>query len=387
MMKREKRTFTQDEKDLVFRLWKQGTGFSDIGRILNAAPGTVFTVLRETGGIKPTPRKRNTQHLTLEEREEIRVALSSKMSLRAIARMLNRSPSTISREVARNRGRRYYKAVDADNRAKRMAKRPKLGVLELNRELRKIIISKLELKWSPEQISGWLRVEYSRRKHMRVSHETIYKSIYVRAKSIIHHTFTQYLRRSRPMRHSRYHRRSGDRSFTNIVNGISIHERSKNIENRKSVGHWEGDLVSGSRNTHIATLVDRKSRFTIILKLAGKDAESVHTALLAAFKQMPEQYRKSLTWDRGMELAKHAELTKKIGIPVYFCDPQCPWQRGTNENTNGLIRQYFPRKTDLSPHSQAKLNDVATQLNERPRKTLNFKTPSHMIEKSVALII
>lgn len=386
MMKRAKRTFTQDEKDLVFRLWKQGTGFSDIGRVLNAAPGTVFTALRETGGIKPNPRKRNKQHLSLEEREEIRVALSAKMSLRAIARMLNRSPSTISREVARNRGRRYYKAVDADNRAKRMAKRPKLGVLECNPQLRKIIMAKLELKWSPEQISGWLSVEYSRRKHMQVSHETIYKSIYVRAKSIIHHSFTQYLRRGRPMRHSRYHRRSGDRSFTNIVNGISIHERSKNIDNRKSVGHWEGDLVSGSRNTHIATLVDRKSRFTIILKLAGKDAETVLAALLEAFKQMPAEYRKSLTWDRGMELAKHADLTKEIGIPVYFCDPQCPWQRGTNENTNSLIRQYFPRKTDLSPHSQEKLNDVATQLNERPRKILKYKTPSHIIEKGVAMI-
>lgn len=369
-MKRAKRTFTQDEKDLVFKLWKQGAGFSDIGRVLNAAPGTVFTALRETGGIKPNPRKRNKQDLTLEEREEIRVALSAKMSLRAIAR---------------NRGHRYYKAVDADNRAKRMAKHPKLGVLERNPELRKIIMAKLELKWSPEQISGWLGVEYSRRKHMQVSHETIYKSIYVRAKSVIHHSFTQYLRRGRPMRHSRYHRRSGDRSFTNIVNGISIHERSKNIDNRKSVGHWEGDLVSGSRNTHIATLVDRKSRFTIILKLAGKDAESVLAALLEAFKQMPAEYRKSLTWDRGMELAKHAALNKEIGIPVYFCDPQCPWQRGTNENTNNLIRQYFPRKTDLSPHSQEKLNDVTTQLNERPRKILKYKTPSHIIEKGVAM--
>ena len=385
-MKRVKRTFTQGEKDLVFDLWKQGAGFSDIGKVLEAAPGTVFTALRESGGIKPTPRKRNIQHLTAIEREEIRVALSAKMSLRTIARMLNRSPSTISREVARNRGRRYYKAVDADNRAKRMAKRPKLGALELNPELRQIVMSKLELKWSPEQISGWLSIEHSRRKHMRVSHETIYKSIYVRAKGVIHHSFSQYLRRSKPMRHSRYHRRSGDRSFTNIVNGVSIHERSKTIEKRKSVGHWEGDLVSGSNNTHIATLVDRKSRFTIILKLAGKDAESVHQALLATFKKMPILYRKSLTWDRGMELAKHADLTKEIGMPVYFCDPQCPWQRGTNENTNSLIRQYFPKKTDLSPHTQERLNEVATELNERPRKTLKFKTPSHMIEKSVAMI-
>lgn len=385
-MKRVKRTFTQGEKDLVFDLWKQGAGFSDIGKVLEAAPGTVFTALRESGGIKPTPRKRNIQHLTAIEREEIRVALSAKMSLRTIARMLNRSPSTISREVARNRERRYYKAVDADNRAKRMAKRPKLGALELNPELRQIVMSKLELKWSPEQISGWLSIEHSRRKHMRVSHETIYKSIYVRAKGVIHHSFSQYLRRSKPMRHSRYHRRSGDRSFTNIVNGVSIHERSKTIEKRKSVGHWEGDLVSGSNNTHIATLVDRKSRFTIILKLAGKDAESVHQALLATFKKMPILYRKSLTWDRGMELAKHADLTKEIGMPVYFCDPQCPWQRGTNENTNSLIRQYFPKKTDLSPHTQKRLNEVATELNERPRKTLKFKTPSHIIERSVALI-
>lgn len=385
-MKRPKRTFTQGEKDLVFDLWKQGTGFSDIGKVLDAAPGTIFTALRQTGGIKPQARKRNIKHLTLEEREEIRVALSAKMSLRAIALMLNRSPSTISREIARNRGRRYYKAVDADNRANRMAKRPKLGALEVNPELKKLVMEKLELKWSPEQISGWLSIEFTRRKHMQVSHETIYKSMYVRAKSIIDHSFTQHLRRGRPMRHSRYHRRSGDRSFTNIVNGVSIHERSKNIDNRKSLGHWEGDLVSGSKNTHIATLVDRKSRFTIILKLAGKDAESVHEALLSTFKKMPKQYRKSLTWDRGMELAKHAKLTEKIGIPVYFCDPQCPWQRGTNENTNSLIRQYFPKKTDLSPHSQDKLNTVATLLNERPRKTLKFKTPSHMIEKSVAMI-
>lgn len=384
-MKRTKRTFTQDERTLVFDLWKQGAGFSDIGRIIEAKPGSVFTILREDGGIKPRPRRRNISHLTLSEREEIRVSLSAKMSIRAIAKQLGRSPSTISREIARNRGRRYYKAVDADNRAKRMAKRPKSGVLEKYPELKKLVIEKLELKWSPEQISGWLRVEYSRRKKMQVSHETIYKSLYVRARNIIHHSLTEHLRRKRPMRHSRFHSRKGDRGSINIVNGISIHERSKHIENRRSLGHWEGDLVTGSKNTHIATLVDRKSRFTIILKLAGKDADSVNTALLAVFKKMPSKYRRSLTWDRGMELAKHSVLTAEFGMPVYFCDPQCPWQRGTNENTNSLIRQYFPKKTDLSLHSQERLNEVATQLNERPRKTLKFKTPSHMIERSVAM--
>ncbi|QPG04603.1 IS30 family transposase [Salinimonas marina] len=385
-MKRTKRTFTPEERALVFDLWKQGAGFSEIGRVVAAKPGSVFTILRENGGIKPEARQRNIIHLTLSEREEIRVALSAKMSIRAIAKMLNRSPSTISREVARNRGRRYYKAVDADNRAKRMAKRPKLAALERFPELKQLVIDKLELKWSPEQISGWLRVEYSRRKKMQVSHETIYKSLYVRARNIIHHSLSEHLRRKRPMRHSRYHSRKGDRGTINIVDGVSIHERSKHIENRRSFGHWEGDLVTGSRNTHIATLVDRKSRFTIILKLAGKDATTVNAALLSTFRKMPLEYRKSLTWDRGMELAKHADFTKEIGMPVYFCDPQCPWQRGTNENTNSLIRQYFPKKTDLSQHSQQRLNQVATQLNERPRKTLKYKTPSHMIEKGVAVV-
>ncbi|CCQ12775.1 Mobile element protein [Pseudoalteromonas luteoviolacea B = ATCC 29581] len=385
-MKRYKRTFTTGERELVFDLWKQGCGFSDISRVVDAKPGSVFSILRDTGGIKPAAKKRNKAHLTLAEREEIRVLLSAKHSLRSIAKKLGRSPSTISREVARNRGRRYYTAVDADNRAKRMAKRPKPGLLEQNAYLRQLVVEKLELKWSPEQISGWLSVEFSRKKQMQVSHETIYKSLYVRAKNIIHYSFCNHLRRKRPMRHSRYHTNKGDRGSINIVQGVSIHERSKHIENRRSLGHWEGDLVTGSKNTHIATLVDRKSRFTIILKLAGKDATTVNAALISTFKKMPSKYRKSLTWDRGMELAKHAELTKEIGIPVYFCDPQCPWQRGTNENTNGLIRQYFPRKTDLSQHSQERLNEVATQLNERPRKSLKFKTPSHKIEKSVALI-
>jgi len=255
-MKRPKRTFTPEEHELVFNLWKQGAGYSDIGKVITAPPGSVFTILRETGGIKPRKRSRNIKHLTLEEREEIRVALSAKMSLRAIARLLNRSPSTISREVTRNRGRRYYKAVDADNRAKRMAKRPKLSKLERYPELKQLVIDKLEQRWSPEQISGWLTVAYSRQQGMKLSHETIYKALYVRARKLIHHSFTQYLRRKRPMRHSRFHKRSGDRGFINIVNGVSIHERSKNIDNRKSLGHWEGDLVSGSGNTHIATLVD-----------------------------------------------------------------------------------------------------------------------------------
>lgn len=376
-----RRTFTVEEKDFIFDAWKDGVGFSDIAKNLNSKPGTIFTVLRDTGGIKPSKRKPSRDHLTLAEREEIRVGLSAKMSIRAIARMLNRSPSTISREVNRNRGRRYYKAVDANNRAKRMAKRPKPCLLEKNNELRQIVLDKLSLKWSPEQISGWLRKTMARRESMQVSAETIYKTIYFRSRSALNHTLAKHLRRAHSLRHSKRHSRRGERGTINVVRGKSIHERSKHIENRRSVGHWEGDLVSGSKNTHIATLVDRKSRYTIILKLEGKDAQSVNNALTEKFRTMPNTLRQSLTWDRGMELAKHQELTDSTNMPVFFCDPQSPWQRGTNENTNSLIRQYFPKKTCLAQHSQERLNEVAYELNTRPRKTLGFKTPEQILDK------
>lgn len=380
-----KRTFTAKEKAFVFDLWKRGTGFSDIAKILNSKPGTIFTMLRDTGGIKPTERRRAVAHLTLSEREEIRAGLSAKISIRDIARALNRSPSTISREVQRNRGRRYYKAVDANNRANRMAKRPKACLLERNSRLRELVLEKLELKWSPEQISGWLKRTMPRQKAMQISAETIYKTLYFRSRSALHHLLVKHLRRSHSLRHGKRHTRKGERGTINIVNGISIHERSRHIDNRRTFGHWEGDLVSGTNNSHIATLVDRKSRYTIILKLSGKDAGSVNQAITEKFKTLPRKLRQSLTWDRGMELAKHLEFTANTGVKVYFCDPQSPWQRGTNENTNGLIRQYFPKKTCLAQYSQQELDKVAAQLNSRPRKTLKFKTPKEVIEKSVAL--
>lgn len=380
-----KRTFTAKEKAFVFDLWKRGTGFSEIARILDSKPGTIFTMLRDTGGIKPSERRRAVAHLTLSEREEIRAALSARMSIRAIARSLNRSPSTISREVQRNRGRRGYKAVDANNRANRMAKRPKVCLLERNPQLRNLVQEKLELKWSPEQISGWLRRTFPRQNMMQISAETIYKTLYFRNRSALHHLLVKHLRRSHSLRHGKRHTRKGERGTINIVNGISIHERSKHIDNRRSFGHWEGDLVSGTNNSHIATLVDRKSRYTVILKLNGKDAGSVNQALIDKFQELPPTLRLSLTWDRGMELAKHLELTASTGVKVYFCDPQSPWQRGTNENTNGLIRQFFPKKTCLAQYSQQELDKVAAQLNSRPRKTLKFKTPKEVIENGVAL--
>lgn len=380
-----KRTFTAKEKAFVFDLWKRGTGFSEIARILDSKPGTIFTMLRDTGGIKPSERRRAVAHLTLSEREEIRAGLSARMSIRAIARSLNRSPSTISREVQRNRGRRGYKAVNDNNRANRMAKRPKVCLLERNPQLRNLVQEKLESKWSPEQISGWLRRTFPRQNMMQISAETIYKTLYFRNRSALHHMLVKHLRRSHSLRHGKRHTRKGERGTINIVNGISIHERSKHIDNRRSFGHWEGDLVTGTNNSHIATLVDRKSRYTLILKLNGKDAGSVNQALIDKFQELPPTLRLSLTWDRGMELAKHLELTASTGVKVYFCDPQSPWQRGTNENTNGLIRQFFPKKTCLAQYSQQELDKVAAQLNSRPRKTLKFKTPKEVIENGVAL--
>lgn len=380
-MRRIKRMFTAQEKAFVFESWKSGMGFSDIAKKLDSKPGTIFTILRDTGGIKPAPRKRAPIHLTLAEREEIRVGLSAKKSIRAIARLLKRSPSTISREVQRNRGRRYYKAVDANNRASRMAKRPKSCLLDVNPALRELVLKKLEHKWSPEQISGWLKKTMPHRKTMHISAETIYKTIYFRSRAALSHLIAQHLRRGHSLRHGKRHSRKGERGTINIVNGVSIRERPKQIESRRTVGHWEGDLVSGSKNSHIATLVERKSRYTIILKLKGKDATSVNHALIKKFKELPLKLRQTLTWDRGMELAKHVELSASTAIAVYFCDPQSPWQRGTNENTNSLIRQYFPKKTCLAQHSQDALDYVANQLNERPRKTLKFKTPKQIIEE------
>ncbi len=220
-----------------------------------------------------------------------------------------------------------------------MAKRPKPCLLDQNLPLRKLVLEKLEMKWSPEQISGWLRRTKPRQKTLRISPETIYKTLYFRSREALHHLNIQHLRRSHSLRHGRRHTRKGERGTINIVNGTPIHERSRNIDNRRSLGHWEGDLVSGTKNSHIATLVDRKSRYTIILRLRGKDSVSVNQALTDKFLSLPSELRKSLTWDRGMELARHLEFTVSTGVKVYFCDPQSPWQRGTNENTNGLIRK------------------------------------------------
>lgn len=380
-----KRKFSWEEKETCWKLWRQGLGFSDIGRILAAKPGSIFTILRASGGYQPFKAKRSLRHLSLDEREHISIGLALKKSIRQMATELSRSPSTICREINKNGGAVKYRASTADASAWKKAKRPKLFKLDNFPVLKKIIIQKLELKWSPDQISGWLRISYPKSPDMWISHETIYKSLYIRSRKLLDSALMNNLRAGHKMRQSMHHSRKGDRGTIRIVNGVSIHQRPLDIEERSSTGHWEGDLITGSGNTHLATIVDRKSRYTIILKLAGKDAASVNSALIAEFNRMPPALKKSLTWDRGMELAKHEEFSEKTGIPVYFCDPQSPWQRGTNENTNRLLRQYFPKKTCLKKYSQSELNTVAIELNNRPRKTLGYKTPEKVISYDVAL--
>ncbi|MBX8803425.1 IS30 family transposase [Ochrobactrum sp. MR28] len=380
-----KRKFTQSEKETCWSLWREGLGFSDIGRVLSAKPGSVFTLLREHGGVTLPRPKRSQRHLNLAEREEISISLAANISIRQIAYSLRRSPSTISREINKNGGLRKYRAHLAENAAWKRAKRPKPAKLTINIRLKNLVIEKLQLKWSPEQISGWLKIEFPFHEDMQISSETIYKSLYIRSRKLLDIALMNNLRRAHKIRQSKRLSRRGDRGTISIVNGISIHKRPSEIDERSIAGHWEGDLISGSGNTHIATLVDRKTRFTMLLKLDGKDAASVTQALIKQFNNIPKILRKSLTWDRGMELAKHQEFTDATGMPVYFCDPQSPWQRGTNENTNQLLRQYFPKKTCLKQHSSEMLKNVADQLNRRPRKTLRYTTPQTAILYAVAL--
>lgn len=373
-----------DEKSEVWLRWRKGESFSDIGRAVGKAPGSIFGVLQLNGGITPIERKRSRLTLTLIEREEISRGIASDYSIRQIARVLGRSPSTVSREIKRHGGMKKYRAVHADNKAWETARRPKLCKLSQSPLLRKIVEEKLSLQWSPEQISGWLKCEYPHDSLMRISHESIYRSVFIRARGVLKKDLVKNLRTGRKMRQSKQFNTKGI-TRGQIIDGASIHKRPKDIEDRSVPGHWEGDLIAGSRNTHIATLVERKTRFTILVKLEGKDTVSVTNALSHQMKNLPEILRKTITWDRGMELAHHKQFTKTTNVKVYFCDPRSPWQRGTNENTNGLLRQYLPQKTDLSIHSQLDLDEIALRLNQRPRKILGFHTPIHAFWKSVAL--
>jgi IS30 family transposase len=291
--------------------------------------------------------------------------------------------STVSGEVARLGGRPQYRASAADQQAWESALRPKVCLLAVHVNLRTIVASKLILDWSPEQISGWLKIQYPEDERMRVSHETIYRSLFIQARGVLKKELIQHLRSKRRIRRSRQSRVSGHRSGQ-IVDAISIRERPAEIEDRAIPGHWEGDLIGGTKNSHIATLVERHSRFTALVKVPSKDTATVVAALSRHVRKLPAALRRSLTWDRGLEMAQHKTFTVATNVKVYFCDPQSPWQRGSNENTNGLLRQYFPKSTDLSVYSQAELDKVALRLNQRPRKTLGFETPEDRLRASVA---
>jgi IS30 family transposase len=374
---------SREQKADIWHRWKAGESLHEIGRAFGKDHGSIHFLLSQHGGIAPAIRRRSQRTLTLAEREVISRGIASGLSIREIARGLQRAASTVSREVARHGGGPVYRASEADHQAWKSALRPKMCLLATRVKLRTIVARKLILDWSPEQISGWLKRRYPSNESMRVSHETIYRSLFIQARGVLKEELRQHLRSKRLIRRS-VHAGAGGQSRGQIVDAISISERPAEIEDRAIPGHWEGDLLSGTGNSHIATLVERHSRFTILVKVPSKDTTTVVDALTRQVRKLPASLRRSLTWDRGLEMAKHKSFTVATKVNVYFCDPQSPWQRGTNENTNGLLRQYFPRKTDLSGYSQADLDKVAQRLNQRPRKTLGFETPASKLQASVA---
>ena len=373
-----------EQKLEVWARWRAGESLSEIAIVLGRHAGSIHSVVARQGGYAPPPRRRSCRALSLSERESISRGLAAGMSLRAIARDLARAPSTISRELARHGDRAVYRATVADDRALDAARRPRRCLLAVTPRLCGLVAAKLQVNWSPEQIAGWLRRTYLGQAGMQISHETIYKSLFVQARGVLKKELVAHLRTHRMMRKSKLASKAGQ-PRGQIRDAISIRDRPAAIEDRAIPGHWEGDLITGSHNSHIATLVERTSRFTMLVKIRGKDTVSVVSALERQIGTLPAALRLSLTWDRGMELARHQQFTLATKMAVYFCDPQSPWQRGTNENTNGLLRQYFPSGTDLRSFSQSALDRTALELNQRPRKTLGFRTPAESLFAPVAL--
>ena len=383
MTRRKRSRLSAAQKTEIWKRWKAGQSLHEIGRAFDKPHTTIHQFLLPSGGIRPAARRRSRLALTLAEREDISRGIASGSSIREIARRMERAASTVSREVRHHGGGPAYRAHDADCQAWVSALRPKRCLLAMDRKLRDTVASKLILEWSPEQISGWLKTEYPKDQRMRVSHETIYRSLFIQARGVLKQELLGHLRSKRRIRRSQHSRIYKD-SRGRIADAISIRERPAEVEDRAVPGHWEGDLLSGGKNSYIATLVERHSRFLMLIKVPGKETAVVVAALSKHVRKLPATLRRSLTWDRGLEMAKHKEFTVATDVQVYFCDPQSPWQRGTNENTNLLLRQYFPRGTDLSVHSQAHLDQIALRLNQRPRKTLGFQTPASKLQASVA---
>ena len=378
-----RRGFTAAEKTELWDRWQRGESLKAIGRAFGKPSSSIYCQLAPHGGVRPAPRRRSRLALTFSEREEISRGIAAHRSARSMARLLGRSASTVSRELSRNGGHDRYRAARADEQAWVRARRPKRCRLAINPWLRQAVASKLRLNWAPEQIAGWLTRTHPDDESYRVSHETIYRSLFVQARGVLKKELLCHLRSKRTIRRSKRAGLNGD-GRGQIKDLVSISQRPATVEDRAVPGHWEGDLLSGSKNSYIATLVERHTRYVMLAKVANKDTQTVITALIKQAKKLPNELYKSLTWDRGKELTDHRRFTLATNIDVYFCDPQSPWQRGSNENTNGLLRQYFPKGTDLSVHSQAYLNKVARQLNGRPRKTLQFETPAERFNACVA---
>ena len=383
MVQRFRRGFSAAEKTELWDRWQKGESLKAIGRAFGKSSSSIYYQVAPHGGIRPAPRRRSRLALTLAEREEISRGIAGHQSARSMARLLGRSPSTVSRELGRNGGYDRYRAALADEKAFLRARRPKRCKLADSTQLRQAVAGKLRLNWSPEQIAGWLKRAHPEDESYRVSHETIYRSLFVQARGVLKKELLGHLRSRRTIRRSKRAGLNGDRRGQ-IKDLVSIRQRPAAVEDRAVPGHWEGDLLSGSKNSYIATLVERHTRYVMLAKVANKDTQTVIAALIKQAKKLPNELYKSLTWDRGKELTDHRRFTLTTDIDVYFCDPQSPWQRGSNENTNGLLRQYFPKGTDLSVHSQAHLNKVARRLNERPRETLGFETPAERFNACVA---
>ena len=372
---------SEGQRRELWTMWRAGKSHQDIARRMNISKPSVFLYIEKRGGIEPKERTRSAIALSQQEREEISRGLRAGSSLRQIARELGRSPSTISREVRRHGSRVTYRAATADRRAWDRARRPKPCRLASCEPLRSIVSEKLRLEWSPEQISLWLKREYPRDPSLQVSHETIYQSLFIQSRGALNRELRDHLRTRRRFRQSRHKTRKGHGP---IPDPVSIRERPAEVEDRAIPGHWEGDLIAGEANlSYIATLVERTTRFVMLVRVRSKETQEVTKAIARQIKQLPKELRRTLTWDNGSELAGHKELKLASELEIYFCDPYSPWQRGSNENTNGLLRQYFPKGTDLSGYTQAELDRVAARLNGRPRKTLGVRTPAEALQQTL----
>ena len=361
----------------IAELWTRraaGESTTRIARHIGRYATSVREHIRKAGGIRPRPWKRSRTALSVEEREEISRGLAAGNSLRSIATRVGRSPSTVSREVLRNGGRQRYRAGSAEQAALNWARRPKPTKLRICEPLRVEVMALLAEDWSPQQISRFLKEEYPGRPEMQVSHETIYLSLYVQGRGALRKELTKHLRRRHQIRLPQ------KREATNrgkIKDMINISQRPAEAADRAVPGHWEGDLLFGTRTTAIGTLVERSTRFVMLFKLpSGINAESARVGLTHKILTLPENLRRSLAWDQGREMKQHTRFTVDTGVQVYFCDPASPWQRGSNENTNGLLRQYFPEGKTVAHYTQEHLDLVAAKLNGRPRETLGWKSPA-----------